>query len=100
MMPNGKTLYAVNNLSGTVIPIRTATNKKGKAFKVGSGPGDIAITPNGKTAYVIINSPHVIPIDTATNKAGKPIRVGSGPSDIAVTPNGKTAYVTNVNSER
>ena len=34
-------------------PIRTATNKAGKAIKVGGRPVAIAITPNGKTAYVV-----------------------------------------------
>ena len=55
--------------SGTVTPIRTATNKAGKAIKVGSGPKAIAITPNGKTAYVAsTGSDTVTPIRTATNK--------------------------------
>jgi DNA-binding beta-propeller fold protein YncE len=35
-----------------VTPISTATNKAGKAIKVGESPVAIAITPNGKTAYV------------------------------------------------
>ena len=45
--PNGKTVYVVNDnfTSGTVIPIRTATNNAFKAIKVGKGPYAIAITP-------------------------------------------------------
>ncbi len=38
--------------SGTVTPITTATGKAGKAINVGSFPWAIAVTPNGKTAYV------------------------------------------------
>jgi YVTN family beta-propeller protein len=72
-----------------VVPIRTATNTALKAIMVGKFPGAIAITPNGKTAYVASNS-GVTPISTATNKAGKPIKGLGGP--IAITPNGKTAY--------
>ena len=42
----------------------------------------IAITPDGKTAYVVDEVDHsgwgtVTPITTATNTAGKPINVGA-----------------------
>jgi YVTN family beta-propeller protein len=41
---------------------------------VGSAPGPIAITPDGKTAYVVNqNSGTVIPVSTATNTALKAI---------------------------
>ena len=55
----------------------------------------IAITPDGKTAYVTNTFPMstVVPITTATNKVGKPIKVASGAEGIAITPDGKTAYV-------
>ena len=62
----------------------TTGRKAGKAIKVGSGPGDIAITPDEKTAYVTSGS-GVTPISTATNKAGKAIKVGNGPDAIAIT---------------
>jgi DNA-binding beta-propeller fold protein YncE len=35
-----------------VRPIATATNSVGRAIKVGSFPAAIAITPDGRTAYV------------------------------------------------
>ena len=59
-------------------------------------PGAIAITPDGKTAYVAnYYSGTVTPITTATNRAGKPIRIAEGPGTIAIaiTRDGKTAYV-------
>ncbi len=88
--------------SDSVTPISTATNKAGKAIKVGIAPYYIAITPNGKTAYVAnSNSGTVTPISTATNKAGKAIKVatpGLSPVAIAITPNGKTAYAVNTSS--
>jgi YVTN family beta-propeller protein len=81
--------------SGTVTPIATATNTAGAPITVGRGPIGIAITPNGKTAYVTnYIADTVTPIATATNTAGAPITVGRGPIGIAITPNGKTAYVT------
>ena len=90
------TAYVANHTSGNVSVINATTNTAGSPITVGSGPTDIAITPNGATAYVTnVGSGTVTPINTATNTAGSPITVGSGPSDIAITPNGATAYVTN-----
>jgi len=78
-----------------VIPISTATNTAGLPIKVGGGPDAIAITPDGKTAYVLdYYRNHVTPIRTATNTALPPITVAaSHPTHIAITPDGKTAYV-------
>ena len=54
---------------------------------VGSAPDAIAITPDGKTAYVGNQaSGTVTPITTATNTAALPIPVGSEPIAIAITP--------------
>ena len=50
------TAYVVNENdfgAGTVTPIATATNTAGPPIKVGSDAGPIAITPDGKTAYVV-----------------------------------------------
>ena len=90
--------------SGTVTPISTATNKAGKEIKVGPTASAIAITPNGRTAYVVSEgSDTVTPISTATNMAGKPIKIPHsssyspsgypGQTLILSTPNGKTVYV-------
>jgi YVTN family beta-propeller protein len=56
-------------------------------------PAAIAITPNGKTAYVANGTDSVTPIRIGTNTALKPINVGQGPEGIAITPGGKTVYV-------
>ena len=54
----------------------------------------IAITPDGKRAYVVNSgSGTVTPIRAADGTALKPIKVGSNPDAIAITPGGKTAYV-------
>jgi YVTN family beta-propeller protein len=66
----------------------------GRPIKVGVRPAAIAITPDGKTAYVTnLLSSTVTPIATATNTPGKPIKVPRLPEAIAITPDGKTAYV-------
>ena len=78
-----------------IIPISTATDRAGKPIRAGGGD-QIAITPDGKTAYVANTGLNTVtPISTATNTAGKPIRVGPAPVWIAITPDGKTAYVVN-----
>ncbi|MGO9162478.1 MAG: YncE family protein [Streptosporangiaceae bacterium] len=68
-------------------PIATATNTPGKPIKVGRFPLEIAITPDGRTVYVLNHfSDTVTPIATATNTPGKPIKVGKAPYMIAITP--------------
>ena len=77
-------------------PIATATNTAGPPIPAGAGPDAIAITPDGKTAYVANSgSDTVTPIETVTNTAGPPIPAGHEPGDIAITPDSKTAYVAN-----
>lgn len=84
--------YVANFGSGTVTPIRTATNTALSAIKIGNYPGSLAITPNGKTVYVAsyggpgAYAQTVTPISTATNKPGKAITVGTGPTAIAISP--------------
>jgi hypothetical protein len=43
--PNGTTISVVNELSGTVTPVQTATNKPLPPIKAGSFPLAIAVTP-------------------------------------------------------
>ena len=63
-------------------PIRTSTDTAGKPIKVGANPAYIAITPNGKTAYVAnTHSGTVTPIQIATNTAGKAIKVAKPITD-------------------
>ena len=102
-----QTVYVSNGRGGTVTPIDTATNTPGPPILIGRGPGLIAITPDGKTAYVTSDESIVVPIDTATNTPGPPIAVGVNrpglhdqPDGIAITPDGKTVYVANIGSGR
>src|SRR5271166_6336666 len=94
------TAYVTNADPGSVTTISTATGTTGATITGGGlsdsgviNPVSIAITPDGKTAYVA-------PIDHATNTVETAITSGSYnqldyPSAIAITPDGKTAYVTN-----
>ena len=73
-----------NNTAGTVTPIRTATNTALPPIRTGGNPFVIAITPNGKTAYVSLVSAGVAVIRTATNTA-LGLKIGYS-SAIAITP--------------
>ena len=97
--------YVADSQSNQVTPIladplqSTAENDAGPPIPVGTHPDAVAITPDGKTAYVVnFGSDNVTPINTATDTAGATgtwISVGSEPDAIAITPDGTTAYVAN-----
>src|SRR5258708_23066053 len=61
----------------------------------GASATAIAITPNGRTAYVVTVGDTVTPVNLATRKPGRPIKVGDSASVIAIAPNGRTAYQPN-----
>jgi YVTN family beta-propeller protein len=88
---------ATNNIS--VIDSQT-DQVVGSPIGVGSRPRAIAITPDGKLAYVAnFNDGTVSVIDTGTKKTmGSPIGVGTNPRSIAITPSGRFAYVANQGS--
>jgi YVTN family beta-propeller protein/autotransporter-associated beta strand protein len=107
--PDGKFAYVVTNLlsdfgplgTGTVSVINTTTNTVvGLPIPVGKRASGIAITPDGKFAYVTnTDSNTVSVINTATNLVLGSIPVGSEPVGVAVTPDGKFAYVANSDSK-
>lgn len=90
--PSGKTLYYLCPSANRVIPVRTSTLAIGRPVYAGFYPNAIAITPDGKTAYISNGDTTVTPINTVTNLPEAPIKVALGPGDIAITPDGKTAY--------
>jgi DNA-binding beta-propeller fold protein YncE len=120
MTPDGHTMYILdsymNSNPGGVIPFSTATNTPGKLISFGTAQvQEIAIAPDGGTAYVLSQPPgwsqhfiaggggaltctgargDVTPIATATNTAGTPIKVGCEPLTAAFTPDGRTLYVS------
>jgi DNA-binding beta-propeller fold protein YncE len=107
--PGAKTLYVVavggdeDGSPGSVVPIATATDRPGRPIAVGTAPQAIAITPNGKRAYVLngidaattpaTTPATVTPIDLATGTALRPIKVGTLPLSMTMSPNGKLLYV-------
>ena len=115
---NGPRLYVANRGSGSVSVIDAVTNKAidanpattttVDAITVGSTPQQIAISPDGKTAYVTnYGSNTVSIIDTVTNKVvdAKPattavdaVAVRANPNGVAVSADG-TLRVTVANGD-
>jgi autotransporter-associated beta strand protein/YVTN family beta-propeller protein len=110
--PNGKYVYVtspgpiMNNngfVGNTVSVINAATNALVGSITVGTGPIGIALTPDGKFAYVGNNGSDVVSvINTAANTvvssiAIPPVSLGSTnqPIGVALTPDGRYAYVAN-----
>jgi YVTN family beta-propeller protein len=63
-----------------------------------SYPTGIAISPDGKTAYVVLDNNNTltkIDLTAATPKEGPEIRVGNVPHSVVISADGTTAYVSN-----
>jgi YVTN family beta-propeller protein len=63
-----------------------------------SYPTGIAISPDGKTAYVVLDNNDTltkIDLTVPTPTEGAEIRVGNVPHSVVISPDGTTAYVSN-----
>lgn len=111
--PDGKFAY-VNNYGGpqgvgsgngtTVSVVNLKTNTIIEEITVGQAPAALALSPDGKFAYVINyvdgnpDTGTISIIKTKTNTVIDTIPGFFGPFGIAITPDGKYAYVTNFGS--
>lgn len=111
MSPDGEFLYSVNYVdgnpgTGTISVIRISTHSVIKTISGFFGPFAMAITPNGRCAYVTnFGSNDFVPIgrtvsviDLHCNTVIKSIEVGLQPAGIAVTKDGRHVYVANYNA--
>ena len=95
LRPTGAVMYVA--ASNGMTPIATATSTRGRPIKIGAIPAAIAVTPDGKTAYIAdLHPATVTPVAIATKTPGKPIAIGGFPWAIAITPDGKTAYIADL----
>lgn len=98
--------YVASTNTNQVIPVDLANGVAGRPIHVGPGPMYLAITPNGRTAYVAesgwtshpVDSYDITPVELPSGRVLPPIRTGLGPFDVALTPNAKMAYVANMGS--
>ena len=97
--PDGKWLYAAENLTHKVAVVDLAKQQVVKKIEVGEYPYDCEMERDGKRLYVSNwGSRSLAVIDTATNSVTATIQVGDHPNDIELTRDGKTLYVANANS--
>lgn len=98
--PNGKALYVSNYGSNTVSVIDTSLYTIIATIGVSVGPTNVAITPDGRTAFVLSRQTISV-ISTATNALMRTI--SAGPTfgvGLAITPDGSQLYVCNFGSGR
>jgi YVTN family beta-propeller protein len=91
------------NDTGHVSFINTATNERvGGPIEAGKEPNSVAITPDGKYAYVTDGEAESVSvIETGLRHNVATIKkVGEDPFGIAITPDGKYAYVTDRGSNK
>jgi len=88
--------YVLNYGTNAVGVIDTQTNQfVGPEIPVGSSPYSIAVTPDGKTAYVGNDSSESLNvINLQTGQAGPALELGANLYVIAISPDGKTVYMT------
>jgi YVTN family beta-propeller protein len=80
----------------TVSVIKTASNKVIATIEVGTLPAGVAITPNGRRAYVTNRRDGTVSvIHTKTHTVLTTVHVGYHPANVAISPDGRHAYVTN-----
>jgi YVTN family beta-propeller protein len=90
--PNGisfsldyQSLFVSNALSGTVQQVSVAMNKVLNTQNVGGLPGNIAVLPDGKHAYMVRPDGTTVEVlDTESLMITETITVGTGPSVVSV----------------
>jgi 6-phosphogluconolactonase (cycloisomerase 2 family) len=109
--PDGRSLYATNYglAAGTTVsqyridPGSGALSPKTPAIvATGAGPRSIAVTADGRSAYVVSASSNTVSQYKISPASGAlspmhpaSVRAGSVPDALAVAPNDKSVYVTN-----
>ena len=84
----------------TVSVIETSSNKVISTIPVGKLPAGVAVTPDGKQAFVTCRGENQVwVIDTATHTVIRKIDVQNDPANLSFTPDGRRAYVTNFGSQ-
>jgi cation/acetate symporter len=74
----------------------------GPTIQVGKTPGFVAVSPNGRHAYIANRNAQVVTVvDTAVNQVTATIPITAGPPQfLAFAPDGRTLYVTIYNDQK
>jgi len=94
------TFAYVGDSNGVLSAFDIASHPAAPVFTVeveaGKGLRGIALSPDGKRAYVTIKSSNAVAVvDLVARAVVSTIAVGAGPQRIAVSPDGRTVLVTN-----
>jgi YVTN family beta-propeller protein len=97
MTPNGAQNYAPARNDNVVVVVDNATETAPFPYvTVGTGPRNVAITPDSSQAYVLNEDDGTVSvINTATSTVTATITVGETPLSASATPDGKQVYVLN-----
>lgn len=80
-------------------PIELANGTLGEIVPLGNNevpPPDVAITPDGSTAYVTGEADELVGIDVATDTEARSVPMSGEPWAVAIAPDGKHAYTANL----
>jgi hypothetical protein len=114
--PDGRTALVANSgsspldlpgpESSTVTPVNLVTGKAGKPIQVGGLPGGLAIDPNGRTAYVAVDSrtSGLTPVSLASLRASREADFPAEgsfvvPGVVAISPAGNLALIGNLQGD-
>jgi serine/threonine-protein kinase len=88
--------------TGAPAPAVAIPSIAGDPIPVGATPGYVAITPDGRFAYIANRAAKVVTVlDTAINKVTATIPIDAGPPQfIAFSPDGSRAYVSLYNDDK
>jgi DNA-binding beta-propeller fold protein YncE len=91
----GRTLYvAVWAEPGSLIPVRTATLRRGRAIRLPEFPQQMIMSPDGLSVYVLGETGLVTRVSTSTGRVAWTVRsTAPDPGAIGVTPDGRKLYV-------
>lgn len=90
-----KKLYAVSRALKEVYVFNAANWHYIKTIKTGENPSGIAVSPDGRNAYITnMGSKNITVINSEDDALDKPISFNGLPNAIAISPDGKYIYVT------
>lgn len=89
----GRTLYVASGL-GAVIPVRTATLRRGRPVRLPEFEQQLIMGPGGRSVYALGDSGLVTRISTGTDRIVWSVRTGAPePAAMGLTPDGRALYV-------
>ena len=93
---DGKTLYAVNSTSNTLVALDAHTGAIQWSMTTGANPSELHITHDGRTGYLSVRNDDVVEVlDLAARQVTRRIPVGDQPDTVQLSPDEQTLIVAN-----